>query len=76
MTQMPGTAKLTMTMETNHPAPVVRASRVFRRHPATLPLTLHEREIAARLLACGWGIGQTARALQRHRELIHCCHAA
>ncbi|HVN60035.1 MAG TPA: hypothetical protein VMT59_02155 [Gaiellaceae bacterium] len=41
------------------------------RHPATFPLTVHEREIAARLLACGWGIGKTARALQRHRELVH-----
>ena len=45
-------------------------------HPATMPLTLHEREIAARLLGCGWGIAITARALQRHREVAYCCRAA
>jgi len=42
------------------------------RHPATMPLTLHEREIASQLLACGWGIATTARALQCHREAAHC----
>ena len=41
-------------------------------HPATMPLTRHEREIASQLLTYGWSIATTARALQRHRELIHC----
>ena len=44
-------------------------------HPATMPLTLHEREIAAQLLACGWGVATTARALQCHRESAHCYRA-
>jgi len=41
-------------------------------HPATMPLTLHEREIAEQLLGRGWSIATTARALKRHRELIDC----
>ena len=41
-------------------------------HPATMPLTFHEREMASQLLTCGWSIAATARALQRHRELISC----
>ena len=46
------------------------------RHPPTMPLTLHEREIASQLLACGWTITTTARALQCRRESAHCCRAA
>ena len=42
------------------------------RHPPTMPLTLHERELAGHLLACGWSIATTARALQCHRETAHC----
>ena len=45
-------------------------------HPATMPLTLHEREIAEHLLGCGWSIVATARALQRHRDAVYCCRAA
>jgi len=50
--------------------------RATMSHPATMPLTLHEREIAEHLLGCGWSIAATARALQRHRDAVYCCRAA
>jgi len=45
-------------------------------HPATSPLTQYERELAAQLLARGWGIGTVARALQGKRAAIYGFRAA
>ena len=45
-------------------------------HPATSPLTHHERELAAQLLARGWGVVTVARALQGKRGAIYGCRAA
>lgn len=38
-------------------------------HRPTLPLTGHEREFAACLLASGWSVSRVARALQAKRSL-------
>lgn len=38
-------------------------------HPSTLPLTGHEREFAACLLASGWSVLRVARALQVKRSI-------
>ena len=45
-------------------------------HPATSPLTHHERELAAHLLARGWGIASVARVLQQKRVGIYGSGAA
>ena len=38
-------------------------------HRPTLPLTGHEREFAACLLASGWSVFRVARAVQANRFL-------
>ncbi len=45
-------------------------------HPATSPLTQHERELAAQLLSRGWGVASVARALQQKRGAIYGFRAA
>jgi hypothetical protein len=45
-------------------------------HTATSPLTQHERQFAAHLLARGWGIASVARVLQHRRFGIYGCRAA
>ncbi|MGZ4392955.1 MAG: hypothetical protein ACXVRK_12680 [Gaiellaceae bacterium] len=45
-------------------------------HPATSPLTLHERELAAHLLSRGWGVASVARVLQHRRVGIYGFRAA
>jgi len=45
-------------------------------HPATSPLTQHERELAAHLLSRGWGLASVARVLQHKRVGIFGSRAA
>jgi hypothetical protein len=45
-------------------------------HPATSPLTHDERELAAQLLARGWGLASVARVLQHKRFGIYGSRAA
>ena len=45
-------------------------------HPATSPLTQYERDLAAQLLARGWGVVGVARALQHKRVGIYGSRAA